>query len=264
MTAFADVRKIMQQPETKENMSRSQPNDRLPHPCKFWYKWNGEKGNLRYYDKELKENVEVALPFEFILLDRLSSITGWHNNSESGIVSNEVRDTRNETLIVRAFKQKESIAEGFYGDIRDKVKANGGKFTIMAYFAFTDDSGEIAIGSLAMHGAAMSAWIEFENDKAVKPELYKRGIRIASTKEGSKGTGKNKIEWKSPVFELIDLPREVNDSATEKDRELQKYFASYFKRAKVEQASEFEHDDINQELSTKPEDENQDPSERPF
>lgn len=217
-------------------MSRSQPTDTSTNPCKRWFEWNGEKGNLRYYNKDTKENIEVDLPFQFVLLDRLSTITGWHNNSESGIFANEVRDTRNETFLVKSFKMKEPIAEGFYGDIKDKIKANGGKFTINAYIAFTAED-ELALGSLRMHGAAMSAWIEFENDKAVRPELYKRGIKIASTAHGEKGSGKNKIEWEAPIFELVDVLDKVNATANELDGKLQTYLKQYSKRTRVEQTA---------------------------
>lgn len=218
-------------------MSRSAPTDTSPNPCKRWLEWNGEKGNLRFYDKEATRNVEVDLPFQFILLDRLSCITGWHNNSESGIFSNEVRDTRSDTLVVKAFKMKEPIASGFYEDVRDKVKANGGKFTINAYIAYTNEDNQLILGSLRMHGAAMSAWIDFEKDKAVRPFLYKKGIKIASTLHGEKGSGKNKIEWEAPVFEIIDVPAEVNGAATEIDsQKLQPYLTAYFKRNRTEQA----------------------------
>lgn len=219
-------------------MSRSNPTDNSPNPCKRWFEWNGEKGNLRYYDKEAGENVEVDLPFQFILLDRLCCITGWHNNSESGIFSNEVRDTRGESLVVKAFKMKEPIAAGFYEDVRDKVKANGGKFTINAYVAFTNEQDELALGSLRMHGAAMSAWIEFEKDKTVRPHLWKKGVRIGSTVHGEKGSGKKKIEWEAPVFEIVDVPDRVNASATEIDsQKLQPYLTAYFKRNRTEQAA---------------------------
>lgn len=231
--SFRELRQIMQKPERKQ-MSLSNPTNNLPNPCKRWFEWNGEKGSLRWFDKEKKENVEVSIPFQFILLDRLNTISGWHNNSESNIYSNEIRSTLNESLVVKSFKMLEPIATGFYSDIKDKVKANGGKFTINLYIAFTNEGGELELGSLRVHGAAMSAWINFENDKTVRPLIDKKGIKIASTLHGEKGTGKKKIEWEAPVFELADVPSEVIDDATGIDRALQTYLAAYFKRNKVD------------------------------
>lgn len=217
-------------------MSRSNPIDILPNPSTRWFEWNGETGNPKYYDKETKKNEQVELPFEFILLDRLSVIKGWHNASESGITSNEVHDTRSETLLVRAFKMKEPIAEGFYSAIKDKVKANGGSYAINLYIAFTGDDGNMALGAFTLRGAARGAWMEFESDKTNRPQLYKKGISISQVKHGEKGMGKKKIEWESPVFELVDLPQEINDEAAEIDRNiLQPYLINYFKRGKHEQ-----------------------------
>lgn len=217
-------------------MSRSNPTDNSPNPCKRWFEWNGEKGNLRYYDKEKKERVEVDLPFTFLLLDRLSTITGWHNNSESGIYANEVRDTRNERLLVKAFKLKDPIAEGFYGTIKDKIKANQGKFTVNLYIAYKDEAGDLALGSFRVHGAAMSAWLDFENDKSIRPDIYKKATAIRATKHGEKGGGKNKIEWEAPIFELVAISAEADQQALVLDHTLQEYLKAYFSRTKVEQA----------------------------
>lgn len=218
-------------------MSRSQPNERIPNPSTRWHEWNGETGHPRYYDKELKANVDLTLPFEFILLDRLCTITGWHNPTEAGIFSNEIRDTRDEPLIVRSFKMLEPIAEGFYADIKDKVKANGGKFTINMYIAYAPEVGKLELGSFRIHGAAMSAWFDFENDKENRPLIYKKGIRIASTLHGEKGSGKKKIEWEAPVFEFYDLEEDEAVSALAIDRDiLQPYLTNYFARSRKEQA----------------------------
>jgi len=228
-------------------MSRSNPNERIPNPCTRWFEWQGETGHHRYYDKELKENVECKLPFEFILLDRLSTITGWHNTSEAGIFANEVRDTRDEPIIVRSFKLLEPIAEGFYADIKDKVKANGGKFTINAYIAYAEEVGKLALGSFRMHGSAMSAWFDFENNKENRPLFYKKGIRIASTEHHEKASGKKKIEWESPVFEFYDLEQDENDQAAAIDRDiLQPYLKSYFARSRKEQAEPEKDDRLEQ------------------
>lgn len=213
-------------------MSRSAPNEILPNPCTQWMEWRGGEGNLKYYDRETKENVVVEIPFEFILLDKLGTIKGWHDASEAGIFSNEVRDTRKETLLVRSHKMKEPIAEGFYSDIKDKVKANGGKFVVNLYVAFTNDAGELAIGSLQFHGAALSAWMDFENDKANKPYLYKKGIKITGAKDGKKGS----IKFKVPMFDFIEIPSEMDNQAALKDsNELQPYLKNYFGRARTEQ-----------------------------
>lgn len=232
-------------------MSRSNPIDIIPNPCTQWFEWSGSNGNLRYYDKEKKQNVDVDIPFDFILLDRLATIKGWHDASESGIYSNEVHDTRNEPFVVKAFKMREPIAEGFYADIKDKVKASGGNFVLNCYVAFTNDARELVLGSIQFHGSALGAFMEFENDKEVRPLIYKRGIQIADSKTGKKGG----ITFKVPVFKLLDLPKDVDEQATEIDRQLQDYLKSYFKRTRVEQAEISDEEKVNHELQSKQPDE---------
>ena len=211
-------------------MSRSNPIDNIPNPCTRWFEWQGGNGNLRYYDKENKTNVEVTIPFDFILLDRLATVKGWHDASEASIYANEVHDTRNEPFIVKSFKMREPIAEGFYSDIKDKVKANGGKFTLNCYVAFTGDDGELKLGSVQFHGSALQAWMEFEKEN--RANIYKGGIQISESVGGKKGG----IKYEKPVFKLLDLPQEVNDTATKLDVQLQEYLRNYFKRTRVEQA----------------------------
>lgn len=220
-------------------MSRSNPIDIIPNPSTRWFEWSGSKGNLKYYDKEKKVNIEVDIPFDFILLDRLATIKGWHDASEAGIYSNEVRDTRNESFIVKSFKMAEPIAEGFYGNIKDKVKANGGNFVLQCYIAYTGDDGQMALGSLQFHGAALGAWMDFENaEKDNRKLVYEKGIQITESKSGKKGS----ITYQMPVFKFLDLPQEVNDAATELDVQLQQYLKSYFKRTKVDQTTKDELD----------------------
>jgi hypothetical protein len=204
-------------------MPRNNPNEGSPNPAKRWFTWAGDKGNLKYYDKETQTEIEVDLPFEFILLDRLAVVRGWHDASESGITSNEVRRIQDEPFTVRAFKMKEPIASGFYSDIKDRVKSAGGKFNTNLYIAFTDDGGELEIGSLMLHGAAMSAWFDLENGKETRPLLYKRGIVIPDYKEGKKGS----IKFRVPNFTLVQLPEDLDDKAGALQVELKSYLSKY-------------------------------------
>lgn len=216
-------------------MSRSNPVDNSPNPATRWFEWDGSEGNIRYYDKAAKETVTVDLPFTFMLLDQLACVKGWHDSSESGIFSNEVKDTRAETLVVKAFKGG-VLAEGFYSAIRDKIIAQGGHFTSNCYIAFKpsgDDSEDatLAIGSLQFKGAALSSWMEFAKKR--RADLYTSAIRITGFHEGKKG----KIIFRVPTFALVPVSDEANAQATDLDRELQEYLKSYFGRTRVEQAA---------------------------
>jgi hypothetical protein len=216
-------------------MSRSNPNENTnPNPAVRWFEWNGEQGVVRYYDKESKKNIDVGSDFTFLLLDQVGRVGGWHDASDSGIYSNEVKDTRQETLIVKALKGG-TLAEGLYRDIKDRVKSEGGQYVANCYIAFKNGGNGLAIGSLRFKGAALHAWADFTKDH--RSDLYAKAIRINGFTEGKKG----KVVFRVPFMETKDVSPETNDAAVELDRKLQEFFDGYFKRTKREQVEEPDH-----------------------
>ena len=220
-------------------MSRSNPTDSTPNPSTRWYEWDGSNGQVRHYDKTAKSlkdstklgaNIVSKLPFVFILLDELASVRGWHDASDSGIFSNEVRDTRAETLVVKSFKGG-ILAEGFYANIRDRISAQGGHFTTNLYIGYKDAEGNLAIGSLQLKGAALNSWVEFK--KAHRQEIYKKAVKITGYVEGKKG----KIVFRTPTFVIQDISEKTNTEAVTLDALLQHYLKGYFSRTRTEQVA---------------------------
>lgn len=209
-------------------MSRSNPQVNAPNPAARWFEWNGETGVVRYYDKEAKKNVDVPLPFTFLVLDELASVRGWHDASESGIYSNEVRDTTKDLLVVKTFKGG-TLAEGYYKAIKDRVNAEGGQFVANCYVAVKLDGG-LTLCSIRFKGAALGAWMEFR--KANRGLLYERAVRIVGFKEGKKG----RIIFRVPTFELKDAAKETNEQAIGLDKTLQAYLDGYLQRKTRDQA----------------------------
>lgn len=215
-------------------MSRSNPTEHQPNPAVRWFEWNGEQGIVRYYDKDAKKNVDVGADFTFLLLDELGSVRGWHDASESGIYSNEVRDTREDVLVVKSFKGG-ILAEGLYKDIKDRVNTVGGAFVANCYIAFKNGNG-LEIGSIRFKGAALGAWMEFR--KAHRAELYKKAIRIKGYTEGKKG----KVVFRTPNLSVKDISPESNDQAVALDTELQSFLTAYFARTKRDQVEAPPHE----------------------
>lgn len=212
-------------------MSRSNPTDTgTPNPAQRWFEWNGELGTVRYYDRDAKQNVDVGSDFTFILLDELGTVKGWHEASESGIYANEVRDTRQDVLIVKAFKGG-VLAEGLYKDIRDRItsKGVGGQFVTNCYIAFKAADGALAIGSMQFKGAALAAWMEFR--KAHRADLLTKAVRIHGYTEGKKG----RIIFRVPVLSIADLTPESHAQSLGIDMELQTYLKAYLSRTKRDQ-----------------------------
>jgi hypothetical protein len=211
-------------------MSRSNPHENgAANPAKRWFEWTGEKGLVRYYDKDKKVNVDVGDDFTFLLLDELGCVRGWHDASDSGIYSNEVKDTRQDVLVVKSFKGG-PLAEGLYKDIKDRVNTAGGHFNANCYIAFKDDAGELQIGSIRFKGAALGAWMDFRKEH--RSELYKKAVRINGYNEGKKG----RVVFRTPVFGLLGVSEETDRVAKGLDAELQEYLTGYLQKNKRDQA----------------------------
>jgi hypothetical protein len=208
-------------------MSRSQPHDHAAHPVTRWFEWNGEAGTIKYYDKAKKETIECSLPFSFMLLDQLGTVGGWHEASTSGIHANEVRDTRQDVLVVKAYKGG-VLAEGLYAAIKDRVNTAGGSFVANCYIAWRDGEG-LALGSIKFKGAALGAWMEFT--KKHRADLYKKAIVIGGYTEGKKG----RVIYRMPAFAVKDVSVESDRAAVLLDEELQAYLTGYFRRTTRDQ-----------------------------
>lgn len=209
-------------------MSRSNPSEHLSNPSTRWFEWNGERGEVCYYDKDAKKEITVPLPFTFILLDELASVRGWHDPSNSGIYSNEVRDTTQEVLVVKSFKGG-TIAEGLYKAIKDRVNNAGGDYHANCYIAFKGDN-DYQIGAIRFKGAALRAWMEFR--KAHRADIYKSAIKISGYTEGKKGS----ITFRMPECSLKAVSAEAEARAVALDKELQEFLSAYLKRNKRDQA----------------------------
>lgn len=203
-------------------MSRSNPTANSQSPCTRWFEWGGASGTVKYYDKDKKETVDIGSDFTFILLDELSTVKGWHDSSQSGIYANEVRNTRENELTVKAFKGG-VLAQGLYKDIKDKVNAFGGKFTTNCYIAYKD-GGTLKIGSLQLAGAALNEWVEFKKEH--KGDIYTSSVRINGSKDGKKGS----VKFKTPKFSVGTITEETDEAACLLDRELQEYLNGYMAR----------------------------------
>lgn len=204
-------------------MSRSN-NEEVKNPAQRFFEWSGENGNFSYFDKSIISDknpkgtkVEVKLPFKFIVLDILATVTGWSDADGCGIYANEVKDLATQPLTVRTFK-KTDIAHGLYSAIKDKIGNSGGGYTASVYIAYFEGK-DLKIGHIKIRGAALTAWIDYGK----KFGFYKGAISCDSSVEGKKG----KTVFKIPVFKQIPISDETNELAIKLDQELQSYLSKY-------------------------------------
>lgn len=194
-------------------MSRS--NKTVENPAVKFFEWDAKNGMVKYWDKEQEQEITVELPFHFLMLDMLTTIKGFHQQSESGIYSNEVRSL-DQIIKVKAFEGG-LIAEGKYDNIKDTIKAKGGKFAKSVYIGYNED-GKMQIGNITFKGASLGPWIDLEK-KAGKRTLEEKAVVITDFTNESNGG----IEYKSPVMKVRDVKPESNQRAIELDKKLQEY-----------------------------------------
>lgn len=227
-------------------MSRSNPTEASRNPSTRWFEFaSGQDGGfVRYYDKEAEKKVslgdaENGGKFKFILLDELATVQGWHDPSESGIFANEVRDIRQDTLVVRSFKGGE-LASGLYASIKDRIVASGGHFVSSCYIAYKGESG-LSIGNIRFKGAALSAWMEFKKACPTKKDGSGKGVKAyyldAVKIEGFEQLKKGGTTFRVPKFALAPLSEESNKQAVTIDSELQAFLTDYLKRPRTEAAT---------------------------
>jgi hypothetical protein len=195
-------------------------NPKLQNPAKKFIEFKGDKGTFQYFDKELGEKgetVEFKMPFYFIVLDELSTITGYNEKNECGIYSNEIHSLNDEIFKVKTFKGGISIV-GKYADIKNDIKAIGGKFTKSIYAMLLGKPNEFV--HFKFSGSAFGSWLE------KKIDLQKAAILVNETAQGEKGT----VKFIYPLFKQAVIPttkQYIWDAALEMDKQLQKYLISY-------------------------------------
>ena len=211
-------------------MSRSNPEIKLESPCTRYFEWNGDAGGFKWYNKATKEKVAVPLPFTFIVLDCLVTISGFSDSQQSGFWSNEIKkkDIKNSIFKVRS---KQGLnCEGTWEAI--KGKETGMKYCESVYIAYVGDDKKLTIGNIKFMGAGLSPWINFcsgeKDDKGKKisepNDPYVGAITVATMKEGKKG----KTIYQMPVFTTKSLKPETEEAVKEMDKQLQEYLIQYF------------------------------------
>jgi hypothetical protein len=204
-------------------MSRSNPTENNPNPSERWFEWKGGDGKFTYYDKDKKESVDVKLPFRFLVLDQLSTITGYNKKAKSGIHANEIKDVSSDPFVVKFFTG-EQIAAGLWSEIKEKVAYAKGKFANSCYIAFKDGA-ELKIGNIRWSGCALGPWFDFT--KKNRTEINTKAVCLTAGEEDTTGD----VTFTPPEFSIIDTTPETDDQAKELDRKLQQFLAGYFKKS---------------------------------
>jgi hypothetical protein len=202
-------------------MSRSNPTP--TNPAKKFFEWGGGTGTLHYYDKEKQERIEVKLPFEFLVLDELATITGFCEQDTSRYWSNEVRSVAKDEFIVKTSAGTKEA--GYYRNLTD-VRSKGAKYAKSIYIAYREGDG-LVIGNIKAYGACLTSWIEFSR----KHVVTNGKVILTGSEEAKKGA----TTYYTPTFAYVSASDEENEIAIELDRELQVYLSKYLSTDKPDE-----------------------------
>ena len=189
----------------------------LQNPCRKFIDYSGDTGLFYYYDKDAKKKVEVVMPFYFEVLDELATITGFHEESKSNIYSNEVSYLKTEILKVKCFGKGGINIVGLYDDIKDSIKAVGGKYTKSVYAMLINKDRTVELVNFRIHGAALNGWIE----KKFNALSFVTGVKETIQKK------KGATKYQEPIFEQFKIDPELDKIAVAMDIELQGYLKEY-------------------------------------
>jgi hypothetical protein len=194
------------------------------NPATKFIEWKSNDKCFNYYDKEAQKNVEIPLPFKFLVLDELHTIKGWNDASSSNIYSNEVKFISKEVMTVKPFKGNE-IAKGYYKDIKDKVVAAGGHYTKSIYVMLEDGS----LANISLKGSGVQKWGDFT--QKTRNRLADEWITVAKADDGKKGA----VKFSTPSFSFANsISDEEANMADEAFNILESYLKTYLAKADIE------------------------------
>lgn len=200
-------------------------NPKQENPATKWIEFSGDTGLFHFYDKEKKEKINVPIPFCFIVLEEMNTITGYSKQHDCGIYSNEILDLNKEILSVKSFKGGFS-AVGYYKDIKDYVHNNGGKFTKSVYAVIIRADGTLTdIMNIKFKGAGLQGYF----DKGFS--IYKNAVKVTGMKKDKSG----KTEYFIPLFEAVEFTEIQFKEACEKEKILQDYLKQYKENQSVKE-----------------------------
>lgn len=200
----------------------------MQNPSVRFYEWSGSRGELSYWDKEKQERIPVKLPFKFIVLDELHTITGYSDADQSGYWSNEVKDLRHD-LTVRTKRGVKYV--GTYKDGKGiKQVPSDSKYAKSVYIA-QKLGDEWVLANLKLSGVALTAWIELNGKHKTEGNI----TALVGSTDGKKGA----TEFKIPTFEYGGAPTgDILEIATDLDRQLQDYLDVYLTAPKYDDNAE--------------------------
>lgn len=203
-------------------MSRTRESTNIQSPVQTHLFFNGNLGQFGRTVEGQDGMENLQLPIKFVVLDdkafRVSGET--RGASKRKIKSNLCHQDFVKTLTVTYSDNGEVIADGTWGQIGEKVKAVGGKYTMILYVMLSLN-GEQVLAAIHLRGRAVAEWIKFAKGKNVVGDVFFSVQKVEKTQG-------NDIDSFVPVFAEHKLPGEMKGKADDMDTVLQSWINQYF------------------------------------
>ena len=199
------------------------------NPATKFLEWKSNDKCFEFYDKEKGQKVKVELPLKFLFLEHYHTVKGWakknrSEENECAIYSNEVYSVQHEEISVKAFKAPKQIVSGFYKEIKDKIKDEGGVYYRSIYAMLEDGS----IVNFQLKGCAVASYYNFYNP--IKHLLDTQWVEINSAKDAKNGM----VKYSIPIFTMGKvISGEIDQLANEAAKVLQEYMNEYMAKGNV-------------------------------
>lgn len=185
------------------------------NPATKYLKWASNDKTLSFYNKEMKENELVKLPYKFVILAERHAVGGWDDKHGCSIYSNEVKFIGKEPITVKSSKGG-LIVSGIYKDNKVKIIEAGGHYEKSVYVFNLETKN---IEKISLKGSATQAFGDFLNE--IKGKKLDYVIKLSGSVDGKKGS----VKFSKPTFELGEAIDEDLDVLVEKAyEEIEAYF----------------------------------------
>jgi hypothetical protein len=215
----------------KQAFSQPQTN-----PSTKFIEWKSNDKCFSFYDRETSANVQIPLPFKFLVLEELHTVKGWNDSLKGQIVSNEVKFISKEVLKVKTFHKdangkniKTDMIEGVYSEVKEKIKSSGAHYVKSVYIMLEDGS----IANLQLKGASCQAYGDFT--QKTRSRLSDEWVEVASATDGKKGA----VKYTTPEFKFAkSISDGESDLADEAFNTLEAYLKAYLVKSDIVEVNE--------------------------
>jgi hypothetical protein len=216
------------------------------NPATKFIEWKSNDKCFSYYDKEIAEslkgsdaevikekaNVQIALPFKFLVLDELHKVEGWNDSLKGKIVSNEVKFISKEIMKVKTYHKDfggknttTHLVDGLYAEIKEKVKSSNAHYAKSIYVMLEDGS----LANLQLKGSGVQKWGDFT--QKTRNRLADEWVIVAKAEDGKKGA----VKFSTPSFSFANsISEEEANMADEAFNILESYLKTYLAKADID------------------------------